>query len=140
MKFVKKVKNKLGKTVEVHGDPNDPKPVEVPTELKRPESTDERMRRLIREHISPKAQDMGFESLEESEDFDVEDPWHDDLPITNAEFLEMRSEFPEQMEKLFPDHKGSPETDPEQPEGPEAPPEKEVEVERDIVETTDGSG
>lgn len=101
-KFIKKVMSKSGKLIEVAGDPSDPRPVEVPTALKRPESTDEKIRRIIKEQISPHAVERGFESLEESEDFDVDDDFDSELPITKAEFQEMQAEFPEQIKKLFP--------------------------------------
>jgi hypothetical protein len=94
--------SKTGKKVKVPCDPTDPVPVEVPTELKRPETTDEKIRRIIAEHISPRAAEYGLETLEESEDFEIDDDFDSDLPITESEFQEMRAEFPEQMDKLFP--------------------------------------
>lgn len=83
-------------------DPSDPRPVEVDTGLKRPETTEERIKRIIRQEISPRAESMGEESLEESEDLEIEDEFGSELPITDSEFQEMRQEFPEQMDKLFP--------------------------------------
>lgn len=94
--------SKHGKEIEVPGDETDPRPVEVPTKLKRPETTDERIRRIIKEQISPHAVQQGLESFEESEDFDIEDDFESQMPLTKAEFQEMQREFPDQMEKLFP--------------------------------------
>lgn len=81
-------------------DPNwwkekaDPTPVEVPAELKKPESMDDRIRRIIREQISPMAARLGEETFEESEDFDVDDGFDVDDPITPYEAKLMVSEFP----------------------------------------------
>lgn len=48
-------------------------PVAIPVGWKRPESLQEQMRRMIRTELSQAAANEGFETFEESEDFDVED-------------------------------------------------------------------
>lgn len=51
----------------------DPTPVSLPVGFKRPPTLDETIRRLVREQISSAASDAGYESLEESDDFDIPD-------------------------------------------------------------------
>lgn len=51
----------------------DDRPVEMPLGFKRPESLTEQIQRLVRGHLSRVAEQAGFESFEEAEDFDVED-------------------------------------------------------------------
>lgn len=91
--------SKHGKIVKVPVDQADPRPVEIPTELRRPETTDERIRRIIKEQISPHAVESGMESLEESEDFEIEDDFEGELPLSDSEFAEMKSEFPEILDQ-----------------------------------------
>lgn len=73
-------------------DAADPRPVDIPAELKRPETMDEKIKRIIATEIQAKALDYGLESLEESEDFDVDDD--DGLPESPYELKEMKSEYP----------------------------------------------
>jgi len=51
----------------------DPKPLEIPSGMKRPETLAEQVQRLVRTQISEEAAAQGFETFEESEDFDVDD-------------------------------------------------------------------
>lgn len=51
----------------------DPKPVAIPAGFKRPETLAEQVQRLVRTQISREAREAGFETFEESEDFDVDD-------------------------------------------------------------------
>ena len=51
----------------------DAKPVEIPAGFKRPETTDEIIRRLVRVQLSEVAGRAGEETFEEANDFDVED-------------------------------------------------------------------
>lgn len=55
----------------------DPTPKAMPVGFKRPESLDEQIRRLIRTHMSDTAEEQGYESFEEADDFDVEDDDYD---------------------------------------------------------------
>lgn len=58
----------------------DPTPIEVAPGAIRPESLTSIMQRMIRQHLSQAAEEHGFESLEEANDFDVgEDEWDDQL-------------------------------------------------------------
>lgn len=54
----------------------DPRPVEIPTRLKLPQRQVDRVREIIRQEMSRKAEGEGFESFEEADDFDIpgEDP------------------------------------------------------------------
>ncbi|AZL82911.1 hypothetical protein [Apis mellifera associated microvirus 39] len=51
----------------------DPRPMAIPAGFRRPETLAEQVQRLVRTHISMQAQNEGFESFEEAEDFDIED-------------------------------------------------------------------
>lgn len=50
-----------------------PLPMNVPIGVKRPPSLKEQIQRVIRQEVSYHAYHQGMESIEESEDFDVED-------------------------------------------------------------------
>lgn len=63
----------------------DPTPLRLPLGFKRPETLAEQVQRLVRTHISRTAEDQGFESFEESEDFDVDDDLGD--PTTPYEVV-----------------------------------------------------
>lgn len=55
----------------------DPTPLELPVGFKRPESLEEQIRRLVRVNISRQAEQEGYETFEDADDFDVgedEDP------------------------------------------------------------------
>lgn len=58
----------------------DPTPVEMPVGMKRPESLQQMIQRLVRAQISQAAVDDGHESFEEANDFDIDED--DDLPLT----------------------------------------------------------
>lgn len=89
MEFARKVMTKLGKKINVKCDPTDPTPIEVDPKLKRVESQDERIRRIIHEQIRP--QDYGYETEDDNEDLDIEDDENlmGEMPITaeEAEYL-----------------------------------------------------
>lgn len=64
----------------------DPTPMEIPLNMRRPETSDERIRRIITHSLSVRAQEMGHESFEEADDFDIPDdpvdpntPWEKDF-------------------------------------------------------------
>lgn len=100
MAFVRKVKNKLGKVINVLCDPNDPTPVEIPADMKRPESQDERIRRIIREQIRP--QDVGYETEGEAEDLEIEDDEvFADMPLTEEEFNYLKSKNSDIIEEVL---------------------------------------
>lgn len=51
----------------------DSRPIEVPAAFKRPESTEERIQRIIRTTISQTAAARGGETIEDAYDFEIED-------------------------------------------------------------------
>lgn len=62
----------------------DPTPLAIPVGAKKPESLEERIRRLVRsERFGNAMSEQGFETFEESEDFDIEDD-----PVTNTPYEE----------------------------------------------------
>lgn len=58
----------------------DPTPIAVPAGFKRPETLAEQVQRLVRTHISREAAESGYETFEESEDFDVDDDFDPSTP------------------------------------------------------------
>lgn len=58
----------------------DPNPIEVPVGFKRPETLAEQVQRLVRTSVSLQAEQEGYESFEEANDFDIDgenDPFAD---------------------------------------------------------------
>lgn len=69
----------------------DDTPVEVPLNWKRPPSMQEMIKQHIRVEMSRQAADSGFESFEESDDFEVDE---DPDPLSQYELREMVEERP----------------------------------------------
>lgn len=69
----------------------DPTPVEVPAEFRRPESMDDKIRRMISGYMSQQAVAEGRESFEEANDFETDDP--DDF-VSPYEVQDMHEEVP----------------------------------------------
>lgn len=69
----------------------DPTPVEIPLDMKRPETVQEMMARMVRTEVSQMAASRGMESFEESFDFDVDDDV--ELPLTSHELVAMKLEI-----------------------------------------------
>lgn len=59
----------------------DPTPPRIPANFKRPETLAEQVARLVRGNISREAEAAGYETFEESEDFDVEDEFDPRTPF-----------------------------------------------------------
>lgn len=59
----------------------DPTPLRVPGGFKRPETLQEQVARLVRGSISREAEAAGFETFEESEDFEVDDEFDPRTPF-----------------------------------------------------------
>lgn len=74
----------------------DPKPMEVPAGLKRPETMQERIRRLVKTELSQVAARQGMETLDEANDFEVEDDSAEDF-MTNYEVHAMVEETPREQ-------------------------------------------
>lgn len=69
----------------------DDTPVEVPLHLTLPPTTEEMIRRVVREQMSMLAEANGFESFEESDDFEVDE---DPDPLSRYEVQDMMEEYP----------------------------------------------
>lgn len=87
-------KNKKKTDYPAWADPVDSKPMVIDSGLEQPEDLDTRIRRIIKTQISPMAALQGEESLEESEDFNVDDEFDVDNPITPYEESLMVPEIP----------------------------------------------
>lgn len=72
----------------------DPSPIEIPAELKRPESMDQRIKRLVHSQIQAKAMEEGFETFEEANDFEVDDSFDGDGIMSPYDVQEMEPEYP----------------------------------------------
>lgn len=68
----------------------DDTPVEIPAGMARPESLAEQMARLIAKEVADQAQAQGFDTWEEDEDFEDDDP--NLLNFTDYEFTELQEE------------------------------------------------
>lgn len=69
----------------------DPTPVTIPVNLRKSESMDERIARIVQHSVSKAAQDAGLETFEEADDFDIPDdpedpssPWEHDFDMATA--------------------------------------------------------
>lgn len=67
----------------------DQTPIELPVGVRRPESLNDMMRRMIRTSLSQYAADQGEETFEEANDFDIPD---DDPTVSNTQYQEMSDE------------------------------------------------
>ncbi len=123
MDFIRKIKDKFGNKLSIPCDPSDSKPVEISPNLKRMETQDERVRRIIREQIRP--QNYGYETEDDNEDLEVEDDpeFLGELPLTPSEFNYIESTHGDLIEETLTPH-SSPEQEAEgQGDPPENPPE-----------------
>jgi hypothetical protein len=73
----------------------DPTPVAIPVHLRVPESMDSRIARIVSHSLSKAAQEQGFETFEEADDFDIDDdpidpetPWEKDHDLATAHAAE----------------------------------------------------
>lgn len=67
-------------------EPTDPTPVAVPVHLRKPESMDDRIRRIVQHSASEAARMQGLETFEEADDFDIPDDPLDALTPWEADF------------------------------------------------------
>lgn len=74
----------------------DPKPLELPAGMKRPETLQEQIRRMIRSDVSTFATDHGAESFDEANDFDMED---DDAELS-ATHHELHEEVVDEVKRV----------------------------------------
>lgn len=81
----------------------DPKPIEIPAGMKRPESINEMMARLVKNEISVMASRQGFETLDEASDFEVDGDHFEDRMSRHqlmAEEIEENEDVREGRERL----------------------------------------
>lgn len=89
----------------------DPKPVAVPVGWKKPPSLNDRIAQMVRQELSARAEEVGMESFEDADDFDIPDdpadpnsPWEEDFEANarlNADLAEVRKKSVENREKLI---------------------------------------
>jgi len=79
------IKKKLASRKNCYENP-DPKPMAVPVSMRSPETSDQRMMRMLANARALAAME-GAETFEEANDFEVEDEW-DPLPASNHEYGE----------------------------------------------------
>lgn len=73
----------------------DSTPIEIPMDLRRPETVDEKIAKILASQAVEKAIYYGAESPEEAEDLDIpEDKFEDDHIFSPHEVLPMQDEFP----------------------------------------------
>ena len=113
----------LAETVRHQKEAVDPNPIEAGVPQDRPLSLHDEMKRFIRDEVSHRMSEHGFESLEESDDFAVPDDDEGDEPFSRYELSDMQedAEFEAKAEAK---EKGEEKAEPE-PE-PEPEPEKKV--------------
>lgn len=81
----------------------DSKPMEIPVGYRRPPSLEERMRAMVRNEISRRAQEVGQETFEEADDFKVDDdydprsPWELNFDQEAAEASQVKEGMTEQV-------------------------------------------
>jgi hypothetical protein len=76
----------------------DPTPIAVPIGTKRPETLEQKLKRIMRNELSVAAEMKGEETLEEANDFNVGDDYDPDTPYSPYEKSE--EEWLEQEEKF----------------------------------------
>lgn len=75
----------------------DPTPVAIPVELQRPESMDERLKRILADdRMKSNMMQSGLETIDEASDFDVEDTFEDDAVLSPHVVNEMAEEYPKE--------------------------------------------
>ena len=85
-------------------------PVALPIGYDRPSTMEEMVQKYVRQEVSAQAQDMGYGSFQEEDDFEPEDP--SELPLTGYEVTEFAMEDEQVPE--------TPKTEAEAPEPAEA--------------------
>lgn len=89
---------------------NNPKPFFVDV-TPRPLSLKEQIHRLVRNELSVAAADRGFETFEEANDFEVDDDFEVEEPISDYTVVDMQPEFLDNVQDLT--EQTTPETEPE---------------------------
>lgn len=87
----------MAKYNEKHEEIGDPTPVAVPIGYRVPETLEAKIARMVRV-MSERASQIGVETFEESDDFDVEDDG-DEKVLSKYELSEMEEQLPTYREK-----------------------------------------
>lgn len=69
----------------------DPRPVEIPAGMRKPETLQQMMARMVSTQLAANAAAHGMETFEESFDFDIDDDG--ELPLTGHELVAMKAEI-----------------------------------------------
>lgn len=72
----------------------DPQPTHIHPDLKRAETMDEKIRRIVKVNVSQAAMEAGTETLDEANDFDVLDDFEVPEPVSKHEVFDMEPEYP----------------------------------------------
>lgn len=84
---------------------NDPTPHVLHVERHSSESLEARLKSMIRHELSQKAGEAGFETIEEANDFDVEEPFDEDPYLSRYQVMEFEqpvSDAPDQPDSETP--------------------------------------
>lgn len=95
-----KVKKALRSVTELHesgAEIPDPEPMAIDTGLRRPESIQDQIRRMIRNEASMAAAESGRETWEEADDFDIGDDFEPHSPY-EQDFDQQTSDLPGEEE------------------------------------------
>lgn len=71
--IVDKIKSKINPRLDKGAEVPDPTPVAIPVGIRKSESMDERIRRIVQHSASVAAASQGLETFDEADDFDIED-------------------------------------------------------------------
>lgn len=99
-----------------------PVPAIFSSDLQRPPSLMDQIKRCLKTELDINAQNEGIESFEEADDFDVPDDWDVDA-VSQYELTELQEEYFEPDPPKVPDDPPEPPvTDPDPPSGPPGTP------------------
>lgn len=105
-----------------------PVPMEVPLNFRQPLSLQQQIKRILRNEFSHHAQLQGFESFEESNDFEVDDSGFDIEPSSKYELMEEDYPIPRSVNEAV-----------DSADLPDVPSESAQSDENDIKKTSDGT-
>lgn len=93
-----------------------PMPKEIPSGLTEPDTLEKRIERLLKVHVSQQAAQQNYESLEEADDFDLED----EMVVELSGYELNEDEIPIAMEETPPEGNTEPQAEPD-PQNPVQP-------------------
>lgn len=101
---------------------NNPKPLVIHSDLTRPLSLQDQIKRLLKTELSMQAHELGMETLEEANDFDVEDDFDTEPPSDYEQMVDEEPYLPSQPAPDEAHQTQSPEAEATQEPEPEVPP------------------